>query len=142
MVKKRNYTLLITGLVGLVLVRGFEFLFYDPLTPFFKNNLNWSEAFEATRNIKFYINAVLRFGLNLIFSALVVRGFFRMNQVRSFLKIGFVLGLPILALYHYAITNHEEGELILFYVRRIVIQPFYGIIGFMTLFYLEKTEGI
>ena len=142
MVKKRNYILLAAGLIGLVLIRGLEVLFYDPLTLFFKNNLNWPEALEATRNIKFYFNAGLRFGLNLFFSALIVRGFFGMDQVRSFLKIGLILGLPILALYHYAIINHEEGELVLFYVRRIVIQPFYGIIGFMTLLYLEKTEGI
>lgn len=137
--KVLNWILIISGICGLIGVRGLEeSLFYDPFLGYFH---------EANKNIeipsfewgKLILGHLFRFALNLFFSCLIIQGIFKNKQWTIqgavMMMIVFAIALPI---YFYCIYDQFGiGYLFSFYMRRFVIQPLI-ILLIIPMFYYRK----
>lgn len=131
--------LLIVFVFLLILVRAFEDqLFYDPFLDYFKNDFN-TLPLPNYNLVSLFFGLLFRYGLNTILSLGLLYIFFKdiaMIQFVSVLYVFFFLiliGLFFAILYFYG----EHNNLILFYVRRFLIQPIFVIL-FIPAFYYQK----
>lgn len=134
-----NTTLLMVFVFLLILVRAFEDqLFYDPFLDYFKNDFN-TLPLPNYNLVSLFFGLLFRYGLNTILSLGLLYVFFKdiaMIQFVSVLYVFFFLiliGLFFAILYFY----EEHNNLILFYVRRFLIQPIFVIL-FIPAFYYQK----
>lgn len=125
MMKAHNYLFVVLGIFGLIGVRFLEdTIFYDPFLAYFKGE-NDTTPFPEFESAKLILSYLFRFGLNLIFSLLIIQHLFRNKpwtiQAMILIVLVFAIVFPI---YLYCIyTNFEIGALFSFYMRRFVIQP-------------------
>lgn len=128
------------SIVLLVLIRAFETdLFYDPFIAYFKA--------EQTANYPDYdffsliFNLFLRYGANSILSLLIIYSLFtniEMIKWSVFLYTIFLLLLIVAFVYCLLFTN-EQHRMILFYIRRFLIQPIFLLL-FVAGFYFQKLK--
>lgn len=128
-------------LVGFVSVRLFEdVLFYDPLLNYYKQdfqNLNLPEL----NNFKIALHFTFRYFLNSILSVLLLWILFtdrRLLNFSSFLYLilfFFLIVTFFFVLYFYA----NNGKLILFYIRRFIIQPIFILLFIPGFWYQNRT---
>ena len=141
MLKKRNWTLVFSGIIGLFFIRAFETsLFYDPLTDHLKKSVELTEVIHLTKTIKFYFDTCIRYMLNTFFCAIIILGFFGRRLSVTFTKYTLFALIPLVIIYYLGIQAHNRYSMGLFYFRRILIQPMLGILAFLTFYYLEITE--
>ena len=139
MKNKINWFLVLAGIFGLIGVRFFEDkLFYDPFLNYF-HEADKQAVFPNFIWSKLILNYLFRFLLNLIFSAIVVQGFFQNRkwtlQAVVLILIVFAIAFPI---YLYCIsTKFQIGYLFSFYIRRFVIQPLILLL-IIPMFYYRK----
>lgn len=124
-------------LIGVRVVE--ERLFYDPFLHYF-NQVKSTAEFPVFQWVPLILNYLLRFFLNLIFSAAVIHFMFRNRtwtlQAAALMLIVFIIAFPI---YLYCIhTEFEVGYLFSFYVRRFVIQPL-TLLLIIPIFYYRKS---
>ena len=124
------------GLIGVRILE--DQIFYDPLINYF-HIANKHAHFPDFEWFKVIINYVLRFGFNLILSAIIIHFIFKNKdwtvQAVILMLIIFAITLPI---YLYCIdTKFEIGYLFSFYIRRFVIQPLI-LLMIIPLFYYRK----
>lgn len=119
-----NWLLVIIGILGLIAVRFFERpFFYDPFLNYFHDSSG--SNFPEFSWILLIINHLFRFGLNLLFSLIIIHFLFRnfrwTIQGAVLILIVFAVTFPV---YLYCLdTQMKMGELFTFYMRRFVIQP-------------------
>lgn len=135
---KARVVVLALSMFGLVLIRAFEeVLFYDPFLAFFKSDFKNSTLpiFEA---IPLFLGLVFRFSLNTIFSLAILYCFFKQKPMLWFAGKLYVLALFVLLLAFFAIIFLFESPnyVVLFYVRRFLIQPMLLML-FVPAFYLQ-----
>lgn len=115
----------LVGIAGLITVRAFEDrIFYDPFLEYF-HEANKNIAFPHFEWGKMILSHILRFGLNLFFSGIIIFFWFKNKrwaiQGMMLMSIVFAVVLPV---YLYCIYEQFEiGYLFSFYIRRFVIQP-------------------
>lgn len=116
----------ITGLLTtLVFIRMYEAtLFYDPFLLFFQKSYTNSTIPEFN-SFKLIVSHIFRYGLNTIISLLILWVLFKKQQ---FIKVsGYLYLLLLLILLPvYVMLLHTFSEsylLIIFYIRRFLIQP-------------------
>lgn len=137
--KPLNILLVILGIAGLIAVRFFEDkIFYDPFLAFFRDELK-GNAFPKFDDVKLIFSYLLRFGLNLVFSAIIIQNLFRnkiwTKQAVVLMLLVFAIVFPI---YLYCIyTDFKIGNLFSFYIRRFVIQPM-TLLLIVPIFYYRK----
>ena len=124
------------GLIGVRILE--DQIFYDPFINYF-HIANKHAHFPDFEWFKVIINYVLRFGFNLILSAIIIHFIFKNKdctvQAVILMLIIFAITLPI---YLYCIdTKFEIGYLFSFYIRRFVIQPLI-LLMIIPLFYYRK----
>ena len=124
------------GLIGVRILE--DQIFYDPFINYF-HIANTHAHFPDFEWFKVIINYVLRFGFNLILSAIIIHFIFKNKdwtvQAVILMLIIFAITLPI---YLYCIDNKFEiGYLFSFYIRRFVIQPLI-LLMIIPLFYYRK----
>ena len=124
------------GLIGVRILE--DQIFYDPFINYF-HIANKHAHFPDFEWFKVIINYVLRFGFNLILSAIIIHFIFKNKdwtvQAVILMLIIFAITLPI---YLYCIDNKFEiGYLFSFYIRRFVIQPLI-LLMIIPLFYYRK----
>ncbi len=117
---------IILAIAALVAVRIFEDeVFYDPLLEFFKGDYK-TMPLPKLDMFTLNVNLAYRYFLNTFFSLLVLGlAFWNWGVVKfsAFLYLGlFLLLLPLFNIVFFASSN-GEGYLMLFYVRRFLIQP-------------------
>lgn len=135
---KARVVVLALSMFGLVLIRAFEeVLFYDPFLAFFKSDFKNSTLpiFEA---VPLFFGLVFRFSLNTIFSLAILYCFFKRKAMLWFAGKLYVLALFVLLLAFFAIVFLFESPnyVVLFYVRRFLIQPILLML-FVPAFYLQ-----
>lgn len=123
--KMLRYFCVFLGVLGLVAIRGVEdHFFYDPFLPFFKS-ANHSATFPNFEWGRLILSHLFRFGLNTVFSLIIIHFLFQNKQwtKQAFILIAlvFVIVFPIYLLCIY--DRFQFGYLFSFYVRRFVIQP-------------------
>ena len=127
------------GIAGLIGVRVVEDrIFYDPFLEYF-HEAGTNAVFPDFVWGKLIISYFFRFGLNLLFSMVIVYFLFKRKdwtvQAAVLICLVFVITFP---LYLYCIsTKFEVGYLISFYLRRFVIQPL-AILLIIPMFYYRK----
>lgn len=140
--KKKNRILVVVLLVLLLIaVRAFiEPLFYDPLIDFYKSNY-FLKPIPELNLVKYFFNIFLRYSLNSILSIFIIfliyNNFKTIRFVIKFYFISFIV-LCIL-LYGFLLFDDLNTKLIIFYVRRFLIQPLFLFI-LVPAFYYQKLK--
>jgi len=126
-------------LIGLlVLIRAFENqLFYDPFLDYFKEER--VSAYPEMNSIKLFLNLFLRYFLNTIVSLAILYVIFKDVTLVQFSAILYSLFFILLIIGFYIYLKHfdESHKMILFYIRRFLIQPLF-ILLFIPGFYYQK----
>lgn len=126
MKKTLNIVLIILLLAGLIGVRFWqEQLFYDPLLVFFEGIYLNAEKLPELNFSKLLISISARFWLNSVLSLSVLFQLFRKSGI---VKISFLVYLVVFILllvgFALVVLNYtSECSLLLFYIRRFLIQP-------------------
>nr|WP_136668499.1 exosortase F system-associated protein [Flavobacterium sp. H122] len=131
---------LLTGI--LLLIRNFETcLFYDPFTDYFKYEFI-KQPYPKYDFIKLVFGLLFRYGLNSLISLAVIYVVF---EDKSMVKIASVLFffflMVLLPVFVLLLTYFDQSyAMVLFYVRRFLIQPLFLIL-FIPAFYYQKKNS-
>ena len=137
--KRIFFTLVFVSL--LILVRAFESqLFYDPLLVYFNGDYLKLPLPEFDY-VLLFLGLLFRFTLNTIFSLGILYFLFKDREMISFAAVLYVLLFVILIVAFFSIVYFFKSDqnLILFYVRRFLIQPLFVIV-FIPAFYFQKLK--
>ncbi len=134
-----NYTLAALCVIGLILVRRFEdVLFYDPFLNYF-HLTGADRSYPTIDRIDLNVSLLFRYSLNAILTLCIVFFLFGKRKYVQFtalvLVIGFLVLLPIM---NYLLVDFSKAhEMILFYVRRFIIQPMFLLVLVPCFFYQQ-----
>lgn len=122
----KNILVIFFLLFLLVLVRYNEHFFYDPLRPFFENDYLYKPLPEIAI-LKFNVHLLIRYSINTIISIGIIWYFFKKMDFVVFSAKFYLLLLPILfiSLNIFLIMDDKSFYLLLFYIRRFMIQPLF-----------------
>lgn len=131
------------SLIGLISVRVFAGnLFYDPFNLYFKSNFQLLPLPEFD-SLLFIISIVFRYGLNLIFTLIIIWALYKSKEfVKGTLWV-YVLAFVVLisAFFILSIFDYEWVKMSLFYVRRFLIHPILLFILVPGFYFISKTKG-
>ncbi|MBS3994101.1 MAG: exosortase F system-associated protein [Bacteroidetes bacterium] len=132
--------LLIGFLIGMRSIA--DNFFYDPLVKFFKGEYLYNSLPEFNY-VKLFLNVFLRYFLNSIISLAIMYLIFLKKDIVVFSAFIYLFGFLFFAmLYYVLLVNYiNEQYLILFYVRRILIQPMLILLLIPAFYYFKKTEN-
>lgn len=123
-------------LVLLVLVRVYENqLFYDPLLEFFKKE---GKQLPEYNSMRLFLSLAFRYGLNMLFSLGIIWLAFKDKGIMKLTAVLYLAFFILLSAVLLIALNAEKPNLLLvFYVRRFLIQPLFLIL-FLPAFYYQK----
>ena len=106
------------------LVRGFEKqLFYDPFLAYFETDFN-DLPFPELNTFHFFLALLFRYGVNTILSLLLIYTLFQNVQILKFsIVLYLILLIVFFAVFFLILNYYSNGNWLLFYVRRFIIQP-------------------
>ncbi|RTL11545.1 MAG: exosortase F system-associated protein [Flavobacteriaceae bacterium] len=136
---KKRLFLIVFALLGLILVRAFEDeLFYDPFLTFFKSDYQ-NKSLPVYNSFLLFGNLLLRYFLNTFLSLVIIRFLFNDKKLVIFSSYLFLLFFIILILVFFVLLHFSERPdyLILFYIRRFLIQPLFLVL-FIPAFYYQQ----
>lgn len=126
-------------LIGLlVLIRAFENqLFYDPFLNYFKEES--VSTYPEMNSVKLFSNLFFRYVLNTIISLAILYVIFKDLVLVQFSAVLYFFFFILLIVGFYIYLNHfdESHKMILFYIRRFLIQPLFVLL-FISGFYYQK----
>jgi exosortase F-associated protein len=123
----------------LVLVRAFEDqLFYDPFLDYFKNDFT-NLPLPIFNSFRLFLGLLFRYGLNTVISLGVIYVLFKEIEMAKFATVlySFFFLILIVAFFFIIYFSREHNNLVLFYVRRFLIQPIFVLL-FVPAFYFQK----
>lgn len=126
--------------VGLVLIRYFEQdLFSDPLLRFYKTKTNLSEPPEYN-TLQLIATTTWRFILNTLLSLAIVWVVFLSRKVFLFSLIFYGIAYLVLisAFWFFISPMSSQDYMIVFYIRRFLIQPIFVLILLPAFYYQNK----
>ncbi|WP_294821182.1 exosortase F system-associated protein [uncultured Flavobacterium sp.] len=134
--KKKDIAEIALMLVFLVLVRVYEsYLFYDPLLEFFKREGKQLPEYDSMR---LFLSLAFRYGLNMLFSMGIIWSVFVDKSIIRLTTVLYVIFFVVLSMVLYiALAAEKPNLLLVFYVRRFLIQPLFLIL-FLPAFYYQK----
>lgn len=120
----------------LVMVRVFQHkLFYDPLIHFFQGHKKELPLYNA---LQLFAGLSFRYWLNSIFSIGIIYLFFKDAAIIKIAVLLYVILFIILISAMFIVLNSDDANLLLlFYIRRFLIQPIFLIL-FVPAFYYQK----
>jgi exosortase F-associated protein len=136
---KLRIVLGIVFVLSLAVVRAYEdLLFYDPFLNYFRSDFN-SLPLPSYDSFLLLMGLMFRYGLNLVLSLGLLYALFRDITMIKFASVLYVFFFLILVSLFYAIIYFygAHNNLVLFYVRRFLIQPIFVIL-FIPAFYYQK----
>lgn len=126
-------------LIGLlILIRAFENqLFYDPFLNYFKEES--TSVYPEINSVNLYLNLFLRYFLNTVISLAILYVIFKEVALVQFSMILYLIFFILLIIGFYICLNYfdESHKMILFYIRRFLIQPLFLLL-FIPGFYFQK----
>ncbi|WP_310380801.1 exosortase F system-associated membrane protein [Flavobacterium sp.] len=136
---KVKIVLVLLFVLLLALIRAYEdTLFYDPFLNYFKSDFN-SLPLPEYNSVELFFGLLLRYLVNTLFSLGIIYVLFKdisMVKFASILYVIFFLGL-IIAFFLTIYIYQEQNNLLLFYIRRFLIQPIFLLL-FLPGFYFQK----
>lgn len=136
---KFRFILVLLFVVSFVLVRVYEDnLFYDPFLDYFKSDYNASPL-PVYNSFHLFTGLLFRYGVNTALSLGLVFILFKDVEMVKFSAILYAFFFVVLIFSFYAVIYFygENNNLMLFYVRRFLIQPIF-ILLFIPAFYYQK----
>ena len=136
---KRRLFYIGLALLGLILVRTFEDeLFYDPFLSFFKTDYQ-NKPLPDLNCYLLFGNLLLRYAVNTFFSLIIIRLLFNERSLMIFSGYLFLFLFVILVVIFFGLLHFSEEPdyLILFYIRRFLIQPLFLVL-FIPAFYYQQ----
>ncbi|MAW97194.1 MULTISPECIES: exosortase F system-associated protein [unclassified Leeuwenhoekiella] len=130
-------------IIALVCIRIFENeLFYDPLILFFKSAYLYETALPKLDFLKLIIHAMIRFWLNAAISIIFILLLFRNREnFKILLLIYAVVFVVLLTAFILVLKNYSiDLNLLLFYIRRFLIQPMLLLI-LIPAFYYQRLKS-
>lgn len=122
----------------LAIIRTFETLFYDPFLNYFKGDYA-NLPFPEYNTIKLFFSLFLRYFLNSIVSLAIIQVLFKDFSLTKFASVLYLIFFIILIITFFVVLNFsaEANNLLLFYVRRFLIQPLFVLL-FVPAFYYQN----
>ena len=139
---KRRLFFIGLALLGLILVRAFEDnLFYDPFLSFFKTDYQNKQLPDLNCYLLFG-NLLLRYALNTFFSLIIIRLLFNERNLMLFSGYLFIFLFVILVIVFFGLLHFSDQPdyLILFYIRRFLIQPLFLVLFIPAFYYQQLTR--
>lgn len=136
---KFRISLLLLSLLGLILIRAFENqLFYDPFLSFFKTDYQ-NKPLPDFDGISLFFGLLIRYVLNTLLSLGIIYLLFKQLQLVRFAMILYgVFFVVLIVLFFGLLYFFEQPDyLILFYIRRFLIQPLFLVL-FIPAFYYQQ----
>jgi len=136
---KKRFFYIGLALLGLILVRTFEDeLFYDPFLSFFKTDYQ-NKPLPDLNCYLLFGNLLLRYAINTFFSLIIIRLLFNERNLMIFSGYLFLFLFVILVVIFFSLLHFykEPDYLILFYIRRFLIQPLFLVL-FIPAFYYQQ----
>jgi exosortase F-associated protein len=138
---KFRFILVLLFIFSFVLIRVYEdSLFYDPFLNYFKSDFN-ALPLPIYDYVRLFIGLLFRYGLNTVLSLGLIFTLFKDVEMVKFAAVLYAFFFVVLifsfygTIYFYA----EHNDLLLFYVRRFLIQPIF-ILLFIPAFYYQKLQ--
>ncbi len=128
--------------LALVLVRFFERdLFYDPLLLYFKSDY-LEQGLPDFVLWKLLCHFLFRYGLNTVFSLGIIYFLFKDKSMLSFAGVLYVfLFLVLITAFCIVVCFYpEDNALLLFYIRRFLIQPLFILLFVPAFYYNSKMK--
>lgn len=126
-------------IILLVLVRAYEdSLFYDPLLNYFKMDY-YNLPLPDINNLQLFFGLFFRYFLNTLFSLAIIYVLFKDIQATQFASIMYLIFFVVLIFGFFTVLSFfgEENKMLLFYIRRFLIQPIFLLL-FLPAFYYQK----
>lgn len=136
---KIRFALLLLSVLLFALIRIYEDeLFYDPFLNYFKSDFNHLLLPEYN-TFKLVINLLFRYGLNAIISIGIIQLLFKDMGLIKFVSFLYVILFVILLVVFFIAIQYfaEHNILIVFYIRRFLIQPIFVLL-FVPAFLYQK----
>jgi exosortase F-associated protein len=137
--RKTSIFIIIIALLLLASIRAFEKeLFYDPFIAFFKSEF-YHKQLPFFYQDKLFLNILFRYVLNSSISLVVIYFLFKEKQLLKFSIYLYIALFIILITVFFGYLNYNEKPdfLLLFYIRRFLIQPLLLVL-FIPAFYYQK----
>lgn len=138
---KIRIALAILFIVFLALIRAYEdSLFYDPFLNYFKGNY-YNLPLPETDAIRLFFGLFFRYFLNTLLSLALIYVFFKDIEAVKFASILYLVFFIILVVAFFLVLSFfgEANKMILFYIRRFLIQPIFLLL-FIPAFYYQKQK--
>ena len=115
-----------------------ESLFYDPYLYFFKSDFN-NLPLPIVNKFSLFVSLFFRYLLNTIVSIVFIQFAFKDFYFTNFAIVLYVFLFIILTIIFYFVLAFyaEENKMILFYIRRFLIQPIFLLL-FIPGFFIQK----
>jgi len=141
--KKLKYLIVLILLVLLIMIRFYESRFFDDQLLNFFNYAYLSDPLPKVSFLEVYKIISLRFFINSIISILILLLLFPQKNLLKFLILFYVMAFFILSLFLYLEwSRYVPGEyLLLFYTRRLMIQPVFLFILIPALLFHEMEKN-
>ena len=142
LIKNKFRVLIAVGaLLALVAVRAFEQkMFYDPFLNFFKTEFQ-GKSLPDYEGFKLFLNTFLRYFLNTIFSILLIYQIFKQKKLIVFVSWLYLFLFVVLAIIYFGLLYYKTSDyLVLFYVRRFLIQPLFLVLFIPAFYYQRKSK--
>jgi exosortase F-associated protein len=139
LIKNKFRVLIAIGaLFALVAVRAFEQkLFNDPFLAFFKTEFQ-GKALPDYEGFNLFWNIFLRYFLNTFFSIVLIYQIFKDKKLAVFVSWLYLFLFVVLAVMYFGLLYSKTSDyLVLFYVRRFLIQPLFLVL-FIPAFYYQR----
>jgi exosortase F-associated protein len=139
MINKTKVLLLLGCAFGIVFIRLFEDqLFYDPFLQFFKQDFK-NKTLPNFEGVKLFFGILFRYSLNSIFSLAILYILFKQIELVRFATKLYIVFFTVLVFTFFGLLYFSEQSdfLILFYIRRFLIQPLFLIL-FIPAFYYQQ----
>jgi exosortase F-associated protein len=128
-------------IVFLALIRAYEdTLFYDPFLNYFKVDY-YNLPLPETDAIRLFFGLFFRYFLNTLLSLALIYVFFKDVEAVKFASILYLVFFIILVVAFFLVLSFfgEANKMILFYIRRFLIQPIFLLL-FIPAFYYQKQK--
>lgn len=140
-INKHKYRigLLVLSLFGLIFIRAFESqLFYDPFLSFFKLEYQ-NKSLPVFDSVSLFFGLLIRYALNSLLSLGIIYLLFKQLPLVRFAMLLYCAFFVILIVLFFGLLHFSEQPdyLILFYIRRFLIQPLFLVL-FIPAFYYQQ----
>ncbi|MGA9638778.1 exosortase F system-associated membrane protein [Flavobacterium sp.] len=121
------------------MIRAFEHeLFYDPFLGYFEGDFH-NQPLPLYNSIQLFLSLGFRYGMNMIISLVLMYVVFKQTEMIRFVSLLYLLFFVLLVICFFGIIYFcgASNNLILFYIRRFLIQPIFVLL-FIPAFFYQK----